>query len=370
LAGLSACATEPLTSPTIKKRMTHDEIMVKQSPKDALRPGTDPWGGTVTRSANGTLLAAALHDDNVLNVWHINADRVIRDVGQSEVGYHPDSVASMGGDVVAVAVEGAGKIAFWRVSETLAPVKISEIASPFPTRDIVTYDLDADGTLDLILAPYKGTEIAVLWGEGKFQFSAPQKLAAAQVPWHPRVVDWNSDGKPDLIWSDWDTGSARVYLNQGQRQFKLTMLQSAQKGAPRQLGVGDIDKDGKPDAVMAMSMSTSKAARILYNRGTNAPLIEDVPAPAWGYVAAEVMDDGTLVLAEEGRVILARKDQGAWNYRVLPAGSLPSPMLLNDLDADGQQDLVVFNSANGGTTVLFGPLWDNAKPFSMPSSTK
>lgn len=368
LSAISGCATEPVaTEASAKKYMTREERFLSLAPQGALRPASDPWGGVVTRPAQGALMSVALHEDNVLAIWHIAPDRTVREVGQAEVGYHPDAVAALAPDIVAVAVEGAGKVNFWRIGDTQPPTKLGEISTPFPSREIVAHDLDSDGKQDLILAPYRGKEVAILWGEGELRFSAPQKLEAALIPWHPRVTDWDQDGRPDLIWSDWDTGSARVYLNQGKRAFKLSMLQAPQSGSPRQLGVGDVDGDGRPDAVMAMS--TGKAARILFNRGASGIVVEDVPAPAWGYVAAEVMKDGTLVLAEEQRIILARKVGGAWAFRLLPAGSLPTPILLNDLDGDGHEDLVVFHSARGGTTITYGPLWEAAAPFVMPGTT-
>lgn len=365
---LAGCTTSPEQPSPQKLPKTHQEIVLDLAPTNALRPSSDPWGGVVIDTPQGKLLAAALHEDNALGVWHISKDRSVREVGIVPVGYHPDAVTSLGGNIVAVAVEGASQIAFWHITEATAPSKLKEISTPFPTREVVAYDIDHDGQQDLVLAPYKGEQVAILWGQGNMQFSAPQLLQAAPIPWHPRIVDWNQDGRPDLIWSDWDTGSVRLHLNEGERKFKLEMLQPAQIGAPRQTGVGDINRDGKPDAVMAMS--AGKKARVLLNQGANPPVVEDIPAPAWGYVAAEVLNDGTLVLAEEQRIILARKEQGKWNYRQLPTGSLPTPILINDIDSDNQQDIVVFHSAGGGISLSYGPLWDHAQPFAMPVPIK
>lgn len=369
LHGLNGCSLDtPLAEMKPSPPLTREERLLKLAPPHALRPESDPWGGAITQGAGGKLLSAALHDDNALGVWLIDPNRTIREVAQVQVGYHPDAVAALAEDIVAVAVEGAGKISFWRLHTSSAPQSLGEITTPFPTREIVAHDLDDDGQKDLILAPYKGTEVAILWGEGNLRFSAPQKLGAALIPWHPKITDWNGDGHPDLIWSDWDTGSVRLYLNQGQRKFALTMLQPPQPGAPRQLAVGDVDQDGRPDAVMAMS--TGKVARILFNRGDRPVEVVDVQAPSFGFVSAEVMKDGTLVLGEERRVFLVRRQQEGWTYRALPAGSLPAPLLLNDLDHDGHEDLIIFHSARGGTTITWGPLWERAQPFTLPAPDK
>lgn len=353
---LSACAV------TEEKAAVQRDDRPSFAADATLAPQAAAWGGATLAppdSATG-YIAAALHDQNSAGFWSVQG-RAIHPLGApASVGYHPDSVTAWSKDAFAVAVEGAGKIQFWKVTAS-APTKVAEIATPFPTRDLVAADLDGDDRLDLILAPYAGKRIAILWGEGGYRFSAPQFLDAAPTPWHPRVVDWNKDGRADLIWSDWDQGSARLYLNQGKRQFELAMLHPADPLKPRQLGVGDVDQDGRPDAVMALEVG--KAARILYNRGPQGAVESElVPAPAWGYLSAEVMRDGTLLLGEEQRIILARKVSGQWAFRQLPAGSLPSPLLLADLDQDGHEDLLAFNSAKGGVTVHFGPLWEKAEP--------
>ena len=365
---LAACAHQPEQAVQQKPPKSHQDIVRDLAPENALRPGSEPWGGVIIETANGKLLAAALHEDNALGVWKLGLDRQAQEVGIAQVGYHPDAVTYLGDNVVAVAVEGDGLIAFWKVSESAPPIKIGDLRSPFPTRDIVAHDMDQDGHPDLILAPYKGDKVAVLWGQGNSKFSEPQFLQAAPIPWHPRVVDWNGDKRPDLIWSDWDTGSVRLYINEGSRKMKLEMLQNPQLGSPRQTGVGDVNGDGKPDAVMAMS--TGKVARVLLNQGSMPPKVEDIPAPAWGYVAAEVLDDGTLVLGEEGRIVLAKKQEGGWSFRQIHAGSLPTPLLVNDLDKDGHQDLVIFHSGGGGITVSYGPLWDQAAPLSIPTPSQ
>ncbi len=341
------------------------QVKARKAPADfELAPGSAPWGGcAVSAGGASSLIAAALHDRNAAGFWEVEADTV-RPINEAfEVGYHPDSVAACDPDTFAVAVEGAGKILFLRPGRA-GVSRIAEIKTPFPTRDLLCPDLDGDGTRDLVLAPYSGAKIAILWGEGGYAFAQPQFLEAAPTPWHPRLVDWNQDGLSDLIWADWDTGSVRLYENQGDRRFELRMLQPPNPLKPRQLGVGDIDLDGRPDAVMALEVG--KAARILYNRGEGRPVgIEDVPAPTWGYVSAEVMRDGTLALGEEGRVLLARKIDGKWRFRELAAGSLPSPIILSDLNHDGNEDLIVFNSAGDGVSVHFGPLWEKAVPIEL-----
>ncbi len=326
----------------------------------ALSPKSNPWGGTCLRLGGVSLIAAAMHSDDTMAVWRIDRDRSVTELAQVGVGYHPDHVAALQGGKVAIAVEGTNKLQIWQLDTEKAPVKLKEFNTPFPTRTVVSADVDGDGKLDLLLAPYAGERVAVLWGKGKDVFSEPLMLQAAPTPWYPTVADWDGDGRLDILWSDWDKGSARVYLNRGKRKFERVMLQEEGKGTPRQMAVGDVDGDGRPDGVLALS--TLPFARVLLNR-PDGVVVEEIPAPSWGYDAAAVAKDGLVVLGEELRVILARRGANGWERRVLSAGAMPSPLMLDDVDADGHEDLIIFHSGRGGVLIHYGPLWDNAQPL-------
>ena len=56
-------------------------------------------------------------------------------------------------------------------------------------------------------------------------------------------------------------------------------------------------------------------------------------------------------LGEDGAILEAR-----W----LAVSGFPTQLQAIDLDGDGAQDLVVFNSAGEGVDVIFGPLWEKA----------
>ncbi len=317
-----------------------------------------PWDVLYLPSDGRGFVVAVLHGQNALGLWSL--ERSIEVELYPQVGYHPDGLAPWRDKCFVVAAEGEREVQLWCLdSDSLVNEKKLEVN--FPVRNVLVSDLDGDGNLDLVLAPYSGGKITVLWGEGGFRFSRPQHLTAAPTPWYPTVIDWNHDDLPDLVWSDWDTGSVRVQVNLGRRRFRTVLLQPPGPGSPRQVGVGDVDGDGWDDVVAALE--TGKAARVFYHRHGRKVETEDIPAPEWGYSSAAVMADGTVILGEEGRVILARRHDNNWELRQLPAGSLPERLRLADVNRDGQADLLVANSAGGGVTLIYGPLWQRAKPL-------
>ncbi len=318
---------------------------------------TRPWD---VLYLGGGYLVAVLHGDNALGLWSLAGGPARR---FPEVGYHPDAVAPWDAGRFVVAAEGVGEVQLWRLEGGVL-VKEKAVSAGFPVRDVLAADLDGDGRRDLVLSPYAGRRVRILWGAGDFRFPESLDLAAAPTPWHPALIDWNHDDLPDLVWSDWDAGSVRVQVNRGGRRFDTVFLQPPSPGSPRQVGVGDVDGDGWDDVVAALE--TGKAARVFYHRGGERVATEDIPAPRWGYSSAAVTVDGTVILGEEGRVILAHRTAGRWILRRLPAGSLPSRLRLADVNGDGVTDLLVANSAGGGVTLIHGPLWDLAEPLETP----
>lgn len=317
-----------------------------------------PWDALILKDKGRAFLVASLHDKNALGLWDLAQQA---ELGRyAEAGYHPDGLARWDEGRLVLAAEGERQVQLWRLENgTLVQEKV--LPAPFRVRDVLAADLDGDGQQDLILTPYAGAQVVIWWGEGEFAF-ASQTLEAAPTPWHAALIDWNLDRLVDLVWSDWDRGSIRVQVNLGGRRFETVLLQPPGPGSPRQVAAGDVDGDGREEVVAALE--TGRAARVFYHRGETIET-EDLPAPDWGYSSVLVLKDGTVVLGEEGRVILARRGNLGWNLRQLPAGSLPARLRLVELDGDGVEDLMVANSAGPGVTLIRGPLWERAQPLEV-----
>ncbi|MBZ0104744.1 MAG: VCBS repeat-containing protein [Sulfuricella denitrificans] len=328
-----------------------------------------PWSASaIVTPAGETLIAAISHRDNYLEIWQLTPDRKLVRLAQNEAtNYHPDSVRWASPTELYVAAEGTSKVQRWSFNDKkLGLAQI--ISADHPPIALTLGDLDQDGQLDVISGPYIGDTLTIFWGQADGQFKT-QYLAGDKVPQYARIVDWDGDGKPDLIWSEYDAGSIRFARNLGQRKFELSLLQKAGPGKTRQLAAGDLDNDGHPDLVVALE--TGKAARILFNDGKGG--VRDtleIPAPLYGYSAVAIGHEHgqpLLALSENGRVVLARPKDGkpheAWERRGLSTGALPLDMQFIDLDRDGHLDLLVANSADTTVQLIFGPLWENAKPI-------
>lgn len=275
-----------------------------------------------------------------------------------ETGYHPDGVAVWDHSSVAVAVEGDRRLQLWRITEDRL-VKEADLATVFGARDVLVADLDGDGHRDVILAPYAGDEIAVLWGLGEFDFSEPQMLKGGPSGWHPVVVDFDADGRLDLLWAELDTGVIRLAANKGARKFTVSELHKVKGVTARQLAVGDVNQDGLLDIVVAVEIGD---VEVLLGQPGGGFVTETIKPRGFGHIGVAVKEDGTVLLSEENEITLLRRTAVGWDRRHLPAFGMPAPIALEKLDGDEHDDLVIYHSSgSGGVLVYFGPVWDQAE---------
>lgn len=326
------------------------------------------WGGDVLRRNDGTTwVAAALHVENKLGMWKIDPDtRTASAPLLGETGYHPDGVAVWDDSSVAVAVEGIKRLQLWRLIEGRL-LKEADLPSPFGARNVLVADLDADGKRDIVLAPYAGDEVAVLWGLGGFAFSPPQMLRGGPSGWHPVAVDIDGDGDLDLLWAELDTHTVRLARNEGGRQFSVSELQQVTGVTARQLAVGDVNRDGILDIAVAVEIGDSK---VLLGQTDGSYVVEKIPPRSLGYVGVAIDGDGTVALSEENIVTLYKWSESGWMRRELPVAGMPTPIAFDRVDRDEHDDLVVYHSSGkGGVRIFYGPVWDVASPLEALQKT-
>lgn len=157
----------------------------------------------------------------------------------------------------------------------LAPVSVP-VGTGHGFRDLAVADVDGDGRPDLVLAGYDC--VAVLLQQAGGGFAAPTFLAAGLHVEGVAAADLDGDGRVDLVAAnagnapDGTRGGASVtvFLQHLPGQFTATLI-PAPDGA-RQVVVGDLDGDGRPDlAVLSLvyqSLSTPTRVTVLRQSAT------------------------------------------------------------------------------------------------------
>lgn len=211
------------------------------------------------------------------------------------------------------------------------------------TSGITVSDLDEDGQMDLVLsnqcqlaANCGMGSVSVLMGNGDGTFQSAQNyISDGVLAQFVGIGDWNGDMKPDLAVVNQCqsgsicTGTVTVLLGNGDGTFQVPPSYASGGYDADSVAVGDLNRDGKPDLVVANLCQASNCSR------ANS-----------GYVSVLLGNgDGTFHPAQE--------------YATGGFGS--SSVAIADLNGDGNADVVVANQCStsdcktgGSVSVLLG----------------
>jgi hypothetical protein len=256
-------------------------------------------------------------------------------------------------------------------------------ALPYDYGDAAVADLNGDGVPDLVLASHLRGIVALI-GDGRGRFAAWSQGIDFWLPDDRRgpafssralaIVDWNGDGRPDILAlgegpvlgrrlagappSAFQSGSrsAVVYLNQGDGTWTRIPGGSSRTFGSA-LAVADFDRDGRPDFAAGSDVVGLTALLGLGQAdGTWKPTVVPALRPGGLFRAVATADfdrDGRPDLAvsfltREGETVRAGIDvllsrPAGWERRTLGVieGRVEVTRLATgDLDGDGHADLV------------------------------
>ncbi|MES2310027.1 MAG: VCBS repeat-containing protein, partial [Verrucomicrobiota bacterium] len=191
------------------------------------------------------------------------------------------------------------------------------------------YDWDGDGKLDLIMGEgtFSANSIFVLLNKGtnaQPNFDTPKILISGEGKEHltPRVIDWNGDGKPDIVTGERDKGTVSVYLNTtvDQKSGPWTFappvpINMNATGTVVLLSAPifeDMNDDGLPDLLMGtsagnirMAFNTGKAKDYKFDKLDN--IKGESPLPNFVWPTRWIADyPGGLTTPESSRFQLLR----------------------------------------------------------------
>ncbi len=181
----------------------------------------------------------------------------------------------------------------------------------------VVGDFNSDGKMDIATANQGSNDVSILIADakGKFQNAPNSPVKVGKMPRSLAVGDFNGDQKTDLAVGNSASNSISVLLGNGNGQFTATPDAPFKVGLrPIAIAVSDFDGDQKADLV--------------------------------------VVDNG----ADDVSIWLGN---GAGSFTQaagspLKVGKTPFFVAVNDLNDDGQADLVVANSGSNNVSVLRG----------------
>ena len=326
----------------------------------------EAWGGEVRcAAATGCRLVAVEHETSKVVLHQLEPGRTARLLDKQTVAYHPDSAVWLSDDLVVAAVEISSSLDVFRVEgERLR--RVDQIPVNMQPRDVVVVSAQ-EGRYRMLATPYSGTEVVwVDYAPGDPGATRVTRRKWCEAPWHPE----------------------RVSRAPGAASGGLAVACLDEK---RVLFVPDHDLLGEPQTLVKLPgelsivprrAKASPSGRWLYvaletgyrnlRVDMDSGAFQWVVSPLVGAVSALPLSDDLVVWGDDAQLFMQRLGpQGeVLETRWLPVGGFATQLQLQDVDGDGEPDLIVLNSASArekktGVEVIYGPLWERAQTAAL-----
>jgi FG-GAP repeat. len=132
----------------------------------------------------------------------------------------------------------------------------------YQPQTIAATDFNGDGKPDLLIGgsnlnPGTPSSAVILLGKGDFSFLAPINLALPNATLrgeaYTSVADFNNDKKPDVVVADVASSTLDIFLNDGTGTFPQTAPDFTTTDFPQKVGqirTADFNADGVPDVII------------------------------------------------------------------------------------------------------------------------
>jgi hypothetical protein len=227
-------------------------------------------------------------------------------------------------------------------------------------------DINKDGNIDLVLTNFLGSEIVIVFGDGKGNFSdKPKRISVPHYPYRNVIIDdINKDGNEDIITPANNSNSITVLLGNGRGYFSSAKYSPVGIGNnPFFVTTGDFNNDGYTD-IAAGNFDEALITVLKGNKGNDfsRSVLKSfsIGQKPVCMATGDLNNDGILDLAStnyDGNnvSILMGDEKGMFKNKILdiPVGQSPYGLAIGDLNGDKKPDIITANFDSNNITILF-----------------
>jgi len=251
-------------------------------------------------------------------------------------------------------------------------------------RTVIAVDLDGDGDVDLATANEGGGSVSVLRNNGGGTFAPANSISFGTAALWVTAADLNGDDRPELVATLRDANQLAILRNNGNGNFVVDQRLATGR-FPLSVSAADFDSDGNTD--LAVSNFLDNSVSVLRNTG-NATFVSlgefATDAGPAAVVAIDLELDGNIDLAVTHQVVAGQtatdsvsllRNDGTGRFLSpesagvtrFPTGTLRFSIAANDIDGDGDPDLIVTDRDSERITLLSNELVPDAAVVSLSS---
>lgn len=211
-------------------------------------------------------------------------------------------------------------------------------------------DVNEDGILDLVTARAGAAMLSVFTGSGDGGFGVPQTWNLNSIATDLEVGDLNADGHVDVVAALGSAAKVQVYLGTGFTIAPTTSTLVNTSIAANHVALGFVDGDQRLDLVVAAGTARGGLASLLGNGagGFGTAAVTANLGAGGGLKLADVDGDGMLDAVMADGAVWKGGGNGSFAYQGAMSTRTGLTAVLEDLDNDGNRDLVVLELRSNG----------------------